>query len=64
MSKMLTELRNGEEHPLLSDSSRVPLQQALLDLYRAFQNLFASRKKAAAGEGGQKVIITKWFCRL
>jgi putative transposase len=63
MSKMLTALRNGDERPWLRDSSRVPLQQAVINLDRALTNFFNSRKKAAAGEGGQKAGFPAFKCK-
>jgi len=43
MAKNLTEWRNGTETPWLKDAPVHPLQHALKDLERAYQNFFAKR---------------------
>ena len=43
MAKHLTAWRNGTETPWLKDSPVHPLQQALKDLEKAYQNFFAKR---------------------
>ncbi|MGP8097123.1 MAG: RNA-guided endonuclease InsQ/TnpB family protein [Steroidobacteraceae bacterium] len=43
MAKKLTEWRNGTETPWLKDAPVHPLQHALKDLERAYQNFFAKR---------------------
>jgi putative transposase len=43
MAKQLTEWRNGLETPWLKDAPVHPLQHALKDLERAYQNFFAGR---------------------
>jgi putative transposase len=43
MAKRLTEWRNGSETPWLKEAPVHPLQHALKDLERAYQNFFAKR---------------------
>lgn len=43
MAKQLTAWRNGEETPWLKEAPVHPLQHALKDLDRAYQNFFAKR---------------------
>ena len=43
LCKQLTEWRNGTETPWLKDAPMHPLQQALKDLERAYNNFFAKR---------------------
>jgi putative transposase len=43
LCKLLTQWRNGTETPWLADAPTHPLQQALKDLERAYQNFFARR---------------------
>ena len=43
MAKHLTSWRNGEETPWLKEAPVHPLQQALKDLDKAYQNFFAKR---------------------
>lgn len=43
MSKLLTEWRNGSETPWLKSAPAQPLQQALIQLDRAYKNFFAKR---------------------
>ena len=56
MAKHLTEWRNGPETPWLKDAPVHPLQHALKDLDRAYQNFFAKRagfprfKRKGSGE--------------
>ncbi|UOG92186.1 MAG: transposase [Candidatus Thiothrix sulfatifontis] len=48
MAKHLTAWRNGEETPWLKDAPVHPLQHALKDLEKAYQNFFAKRADPAA----------------
>jgi putative transposase len=56
MAKLLTEWRHGAETPWLKDAPVHPLQHALKDLERAYQNFFAKRagfprfKRKGSGE--------------
>jgi putative transposase len=43
LCQLLTQWRNGTETPWLADAPTHPLQQALKDLERAYQNFFAGR---------------------
>ncbi len=43
LCQLLTQWRNGTETPWLADAPTHPLQQALKDLERAYQNFFARR---------------------
>src|SRR6202790_5383030 len=43
LCQLLTQWRNGTETPWLADAPAHPLQQALKDLERAYQNFFARR---------------------
>ena len=43
LCQLLTQWRNGTETPWLADAPTHPLQQALKDLERAYQNFFAKR---------------------
>src|SRR6267378_2835226 len=43
LCQLLTQWRNGPETPWLADAPTHPLQQALKDLERAYQNFFARR---------------------
>src|SRR6202790_1618557 len=43
LCKLLTQWRNGTETPWLAEAPTHPLQQALKDLERAYQNFFARR---------------------
>lgn len=43
MKKRFTEWRNSAETPWLADATRHPVDEAILDLDRAFQNFFAKR---------------------
>jgi putative transposase len=45
LCKLLTAWRNSEETPWLRDAPTHPLQQALKDLERAYQNFFAQRAR-------------------
>lgn len=48
MAKHLTAWRNGEETPWLKDAPVHPLQHALKDLEKAYQNFFAKRADPSA----------------
>jgi putative transposase len=43
MKKLFTEWRNSPDTPWLADAPRHPVDEAILDLDRAFQNFFAKR---------------------
>jgi putative transposase len=45
MAKQLTEWRNGTRTPWLKEAPVHPLQQALKDLERAYENFFAQRAR-------------------